>query len=145
MPEHAEADSFFCFTNLMTEVGDKFTKKLDYSHSGIGRLYCQSVAWYCRQSWLTPVTRPGGAMGQMMKLLKEKDPVLHKHLVNHAACYYVVSFMHSSVMSWLHVWCFKIVSVTLTCSPTTILWLFLLVLLLIPTSLFSHGRLHTKG
>lgn len=55
--EHAEADSFFCFTNLMTEVGDKFTKKLDFSHTGIG-----------------------GAMGQMMKLLKEKDPVLHKHL-----------------------------------------------------------------
>ena len=35
--EHAEADSFFCFTNLMTEIGDKFTKKLDFSHSGIGK------------------------------------------------------------------------------------------------------------
>ena len=36
LSEHAEADSFFCFTNLMTEVGDKFTKKLDFSHTGIG-------------------------------------------------------------------------------------------------------------
>ena len=35
--EHAEADSFFCFTNLMTEIGDKFTKKLDFSHTGIGQ------------------------------------------------------------------------------------------------------------
>ena len=37
LSEHAEADSFFCFTNLMTEVGDKFTKKLDFSHTGIGQ------------------------------------------------------------------------------------------------------------
>ena len=27
----------------------------------------------------------GGAMGQMMKLLKEKDPTLHKHLVSQSA------------------------------------------------------------
>ena len=33
---HAEADTFFCFTALMTEIGDKFTKKLDYSRAGIG-------------------------------------------------------------------------------------------------------------
>ncbi len=33
---HAEADTFFCFTSLMTEIGDKFTKKLDSSRAGIG-------------------------------------------------------------------------------------------------------------
>lgn len=81
MSEHAEADSFFCFTNLMTEIGDKFTKKLDFSHSGIGRFYCKVTYQQSQLAWHT-----GGAMGQMMKLLKEKDPVLHKHLVNHAAC-----------------------------------------------------------
>lgn len=34
---YAEADTFFCFTNLMTEIGDKFTKKLDFSQAGIGK------------------------------------------------------------------------------------------------------------
>ena len=35
-PEHAEADTFFCFTALMAEIGDLFTKKLDSAHLGIG-------------------------------------------------------------------------------------------------------------
>ena len=34
--EHAEADTFFCFTALMAEIGDMFTKKLDRSQAGIG-------------------------------------------------------------------------------------------------------------
>lgn len=34
--EHAEADTFFCFTALMAEIGDMFTKKLDSAHLGIG-------------------------------------------------------------------------------------------------------------
>lgn len=34
--EHAEADTFFCFSNLMVEIGDHFTKKFDRSRAGIG-------------------------------------------------------------------------------------------------------------
>lgn len=34
--EHAEADTFYCFSNLMVEIGDKFTKILDRSRAGIG-------------------------------------------------------------------------------------------------------------
>ena len=60
----------------MTEVGDKFTKKLDFSHTGIGKI---EVGIIVQREY---TTYPGGAMGQMMKLLKEKDPVLHKHLVS---------------------------------------------------------------
>jgi len=33
--EHAEADTFFCFTNLMAEIRDNFIKSLDCSGSGI--------------------------------------------------------------------------------------------------------------
>lgn len=33
--EHAEADAFFCFTNLMSEVMDNFCKTLDKSEMGI--------------------------------------------------------------------------------------------------------------
>ena len=36
-PEHAEADTFFCFSALMAEIGDLFTKKLDSAHLGIGQ------------------------------------------------------------------------------------------------------------
>ncbi|XP_056874683.1 TBC1 domain family member 13 isoform X3 [Takifugu flavidus] len=34
-PEHAEADTFFCFTNLMSENRDNFIKSLDDSQCGI--------------------------------------------------------------------------------------------------------------
>ncbi|XP_030063759.1 TBC1 domain family member 13 isoform X2 [Microcaecilia unicolor] len=33
--EHAEADTFFCFTNLMAEIRDNFIKSLDDSQCGI--------------------------------------------------------------------------------------------------------------
>jgi hypothetical protein len=33
--EHAEADAFFCFTNLMAEIRDNFCKSLDSSDMGI--------------------------------------------------------------------------------------------------------------
>ncbi|KAK2714332.1 hypothetical protein QYM36_008784 [Artemia franciscana] len=36
--EHAEADSFFCFTLLMSEIRDFFIKTLDGSSSGIGQM-----------------------------------------------------------------------------------------------------------
>lgn len=37
-PEHAEADSFFCFSALMGEMKDCFMKTLDESESGIKSL-----------------------------------------------------------------------------------------------------------
>ncbi|XP_035225794.1 TBC1 domain family member 13-like [Stegodyphus dumicola] len=36
--KYAEADSFFCFTNLMSEIRDFFIKTLDDSASGIGAM-----------------------------------------------------------------------------------------------------------
>ena len=35
--ENAEADSFFCFTNIMAEIRDNFIKTLDDSDLGIGK------------------------------------------------------------------------------------------------------------
>ncbi|XP_052790788.1 TBC1 domain family member 13-like isoform X2 [Mya arenaria] len=51
--EFAEADSFFCFTNLMSEIRDNFIKSLDDSQCGIGN-----------------------QMSQLMSMLKEKDSTL---------------------------------------------------------------------
>ncbi|GIY76195.1 TBC1 domain family member 13 [Caerostris darwini] len=36
--KYAEADTFFCFTNLMSEIRDFFIKSLDHSASGIGAM-----------------------------------------------------------------------------------------------------------
>lgn len=47
---HAEADTFFCFTSLMTEIGDKFTKKLDSSRAGIGQEIMHGVLYFCVMS-----------------------------------------------------------------------------------------------
>ena len=41
--EHAEADSFWCFTNLMSEIRDNFIKHLDDSECGIGEWECVNV------------------------------------------------------------------------------------------------------
>ncbi|XP_078493741.1 TBC1 domain family member 13 [Ciona intestinalis] len=49
--EHAEADTFFCFTNLMAEIRDNFIKSLDTSASGIE-----------------------GSMNKALCLLRETDP-----------------------------------------------------------------------
>ncbi|XP_074655060.1 TBC1 domain family member 13-like isoform X2 [Tubulanus polymorphus] len=54
---HAEADAFFCFTNLMGEIRDNFIKSLDDSEHGIGNL-----------------------MKSLMALLKEKDSRLWSRL-----------------------------------------------------------------
>ena len=35
--ENVEADAFFCFTNLMSEIRDNFIKTLDDSACGIGQ------------------------------------------------------------------------------------------------------------
>lgn len=42
--EHAEADCFFCFTNLMSEIRDFFIKSLDDAESGIKRLMSRLCA-----------------------------------------------------------------------------------------------------
>lgn len=36
--EHAEADCFFCFTNLMSEIRDFFIKTLDEADCGINNM-----------------------------------------------------------------------------------------------------------
>uniref|UniRef100_A0A2L2YG29 TBC1 domain family member 13 n=1 Tax=Parasteatoda tepidariorum TaxID=114398 RepID=A0A2L2YG29_PARTP len=36
--KYAEADAFFCFTNLMSEIRDFFIKSLDHSTTGIGAM-----------------------------------------------------------------------------------------------------------
>ena len=36
--ENVEADAFFCFTNLMSEIRDNFIKTLDDSACGIGTI-----------------------------------------------------------------------------------------------------------
>lgn len=36
--EHAEADTFFCFTNLMAEIRDFFIKSLDEAEFGINSM-----------------------------------------------------------------------------------------------------------
>ncbi|KAM6892609.1 TBC1 domain family member 13-like [Xenentodon cancila] len=55
--EHAEAETFFCFTNLMSENRDNFIKSLDDSQCGIT----------CR-------------MESLYLMLKEKDPGLYRKL-----------------------------------------------------------------
>ncbi|XP_068695317.1 TBC1 domain family member 13-like isoform X1 [Montipora foliosa] len=55
--EHVEADAFFCFTNLMSEIRDNFIKSLDDSECGIGSM-----------------------MKSVRRLLKERDPLLFSYL-----------------------------------------------------------------
>ncbi|XP_077564296.1 TBC1 domain family member 13-like isoform X2 [Haemaphysalis longicornis] len=54
---HAEADCFFCFTGLMSEIRDFFIKTLDESSSGIGAM-----------------------MERLMQLLRRRDDRLYGHL-----------------------------------------------------------------
>jgi len=57
--QHAEADAFFCFTNLMSEIMNNFCKTLDASEVGIK-----------------------GLMTKLNSVLKQKDPELWFHLEN---------------------------------------------------------------
>jgi len=54
---YAEHDTFFCFTNLMSEIRDNFCKTLDKAESGIG-----------------------GNMQRLNQLLKQKDKELWARL-----------------------------------------------------------------
>lgn len=59
LTEHAEADTFFCFTGLMSEIRDFFIKTLDESEMGIN-----------------------GLMTRLMRKLKECDPQVWNRLKN---------------------------------------------------------------
>ena len=58
-PEHAEADTFFCFTNLMSDLRDFFIKTLDEAESGINAL-----------------------MTKFMRRLMHVDPKVHQRLAD---------------------------------------------------------------
>ena len=57
--EHAEADTFFCFTNLMSDIRDFFIKTLDEAESGIN-----------------------GMMQRFMNKVQNIDPKAHAKLVD---------------------------------------------------------------
>ena len=92
---HAEADTFFCFTSLMTEIGDKFTKKLDTSLAGIGESNCKVCMYsvivhhsalhtlYAGVLYVNyAALLLGGSLRGLMVLLKKQDKPLHDHLVS---------------------------------------------------------------
>ena len=58
--EYAEPDAFFCFTQIMADLRDRFLKSLDKSSDGIM-----------------------AAVENLHKLLQQIDPVLHSHLMVH--------------------------------------------------------------
>lgn len=69
-PEHAEADTFFCFTNLMAEIRDNFIKSLDDSQCGITY-----------------------KMEKVYSTLKEKDVELYLKLVRSQVFLWVLCWM----------------------------------------------------
>ena len=78
--EFAEADTFFCFSHIMVEIGDKFNKALDSSPTGYSKHKTELwlfIILYCAES----------ALNTMMKLLKRKDAVLYENLVEAAVAY----------------------------------------------------------
>ena len=56
---HCEADTFFCFTNLMSEIGDNFCKAMDHTQYGIQAM-----------------------MSKLMATLNKGDPELYKNLID---------------------------------------------------------------
>lgn len=60
---HAEADTFFCFTNLMAEIRDVFIQSLDESESGLQ-----------------------GKMEAFSRTLRQHDPELADHMVSWNWC-----------------------------------------------------------
>ena len=56
---NCEADTFFCFTNLMTEIGDNFCKSMDNTQYGIQAM-----------------------MSKLMAMLNRGDPELYRNLID---------------------------------------------------------------
>jgi hypothetical protein len=56
--DHSEADSFWCFCNLMADLRDNFCVSLDHTTSGVG-----------------------GTLLRLEELMQAHDPQMHKHLV----------------------------------------------------------------
>ncbi|XP_044732800.1 TBC1 domain family member 13 [Chrysoperla carnea] len=73
--EHAEADSFFCFTNLMSEIRDFFIKSLDEAECGIN-----------------------GMMSKLMAQLKSNDPDVWFRLHQLELCPQYYSFRWLTLM-----------------------------------------------
>ena len=73
--EFAEADTFFCFSHIMVEIGDKFNKALDSSPTGYSKHVESCYLYYC--TWYYAES----ALNTMMMLLKRKDAVLYENLV----------------------------------------------------------------
>jgi hypothetical protein len=57
--DHSEADSFWCFCNLMADLRDNFCVSLDHTSSGVG-----------------------GTLQNLEELLLAHDPPLHHHLID---------------------------------------------------------------
>ena len=66
---HAEADAFFCFTMLMSEIRDVFIKTLDDSAMGIG-------AWLLAEG----ERQPGGRMVVRSRTRRALPAPLHPSL-----------------------------------------------------------------
>lgn len=70
--QHAEADTFACFTNLMAEIRDVFIQSLDESETGLQ-----------------------GKMKAFSKTLRQHDPELADHMVNGTFISFSFSIMSS--------------------------------------------------
>ncbi|XP_030392017.1 TBC1 domain family member 13 isoform X3 [Gopherus evgoodei] len=83
--EHAEADTFFCFTNLMAEIRDNFIKSLDDSQCGItykmekvySTLKEKDVELYLK------LTNPRSITGRGLHSEHEAATALWKHVLMH--------------------------------------------------------------
>ena len=80
--EHAEADTFFCFTNLMSDIRDFFIKTLDEAESGIN-----------------------GMMQKFMTKIKQCDPKIHGRLQDQDIKPQYFSFRHvyNLILIGLHI------------------------------------------
>lgn len=84
---YAEPDTFWCFTNLMSEIRDNFIKHLDDSACGIGeRPFLAPPATDSGQSrgskWIWAVCKlcAGSKMSKFLQTLRELDPPLWQKL-----------------------------------------------------------------
>ena len=79
--EHAEADCFFCFTNLMSDIRDFFIKTLDEAESGIN-----------------------GMMIRFMNKIKSVDSKIHSRLVEQdiKPQYFSFRYLPITLLDMLH-------------------------------------------
>lgn len=75
--EHAEADAFYCFQNLMSEIKDIFIRTLDNSDCGIGML----CVFKCNEHLLTVEA----VLHRFHSRFRDMDPELYRHVVEELA------------------------------------------------------------